>query len=40
MLNNSFDFGFVVDWMCKDLSIVLDEVCKNGLILVFMVFVD
>ena len=25
-----FDFGFAVDWMRKDLSIVLDEARKNG----------
>jgi 3-hydroxyisobutyrate dehydrogenase len=27
---NSFDFGFAVDWMRKDLSIVLEEARSNG----------
>jgi 3-hydroxyisobutyrate dehydrogenase-like beta-hydroxyacid dehydrogenase len=27
---DKFDFGFAVDWMRKDLSIVLDEARKNG----------
>lgn len=30
MLNNQFDFGFAVDWMRKDLAIVLDEARNNG----------
>jgi 3-hydroxyisobutyrate dehydrogenase-like beta-hydroxyacid dehydrogenase len=30
MIDNRFDFGFAVDWMRKDLSIVLDEARKNG----------
>jgi 3-hydroxyisobutyrate dehydrogenase-like beta-hydroxyacid dehydrogenase len=30
MIENRFDFGFAVDWMRKDLSIVLDEARKNG----------
>jgi len=30
MLENRFDFGFAVDWMRKDLSIVLDEARRNG----------
>ncbi len=30
MIDNQFDFGFAVDWMIKDLGIVLDEAAKNG----------
>jgi 3-hydroxyisobutyrate dehydrogenase len=30
MLAGSFDFGFAVDWMRKDLSIVLAESRRNG----------
>jgi len=30
MLDGKFDFGFAVDWMRKDLSIVLDEARNNG----------
>ncbi|MGO4526826.1 NAD(P)-dependent oxidoreductase [Microvirga sp. 2MCAF35] len=30
MNQGKFDFGFAVDWMRKDLSIVLDEARKNG----------
>ncbi|WP_366654095.1 NAD(P)-dependent oxidoreductase [Fodinicurvata sp. EGI_FJ10296] len=30
MLKNEFDFGFAVDWMRKDLSIVLEEARSNG----------
>jgi 3-hydroxyisobutyrate dehydrogenase-like beta-hydroxyacid dehydrogenase len=30
MLKDEFDFGFAVDWMCKDLGICLDESIKNG----------
>lgn len=30
MLEKKFDFGFAVDWMRKDLGIVLDEVSRNG----------
>ena len=30
MIDNQFDFGFAVDWMIKDLAIVLDEAAKNG----------
>ncbi len=29
MLDGKFDFGFAVDWMCKDLDIVLEEARKN-----------
>ena len=30
MAKNEFDFGFAVDWMRKDLSIVLNEARNNG----------
>jgi 3-hydroxyisobutyrate dehydrogenase len=30
MIDNKFDFGFAVDWMRKDLSLVLAEARKNG----------
>jgi 3-hydroxyisobutyrate dehydrogenase-like beta-hydroxyacid dehydrogenase len=30
MLERSFDFGFAVDWMRKDLGIALDEARRNG----------
>jgi 3-hydroxyisobutyrate dehydrogenase-like beta-hydroxyacid dehydrogenase len=30
MADNEFEFGFAVDWMRKDLSIVLDESRRNG----------
>ena len=30
MLENRFDFGFAVDWMRKDLGIVLNEARSNG----------
>ncbi len=30
MLERKFDFGFAVDWMCKDLGIALDEAGRNG----------
>ena len=30
MVKGEFDFGFAVDWMRKDLSIVLNEANKNG----------
>ena len=29
MVNNEFDFGFAVDWMRKDLNIVLDQARKT-----------
>lgn len=40
MLNNSFDFGFAVDWMRKDLSIALNEARKNGSTLALTALVD
>ena len=30
MLRREFDFGFAVDWMCKDLAIALAEARRNG----------
>jgi 3-hydroxyisobutyrate dehydrogenase len=30
MADGSFDFGFAVDWMRKDLGLVLDEAKRNG----------
>ena len=30
MVNDQFDFGFAVDWMRKDLGLVLDEARRNG----------
>ncbi len=40
MLNNEFDFGFAVDWMRKDLGIVLDEARNNGAHLPLTALVD
>jgi 3-hydroxyisobutyrate dehydrogenase-like beta-hydroxyacid dehydrogenase len=30
MIADKFDFGFAVDWMRKDLGIVLQEADRNG----------
>lgn len=30
MLQRRFDFGFAVDWMCKDLGLCLEEAARNG----------
>ncbi|MEZ6021937.1 MAG: NAD-binding protein [Hyphomonadaceae bacterium] len=30
MVDGRFDFGFAVDWMRKDLGLVLDEAKQNG----------
>ena len=30
MIDDQFDFGFAVDWMRKDLGLVLDEAKRNG----------
>ena len=30
MSKQEFDFGFAVDWMRKDLGLVLDEARRNG----------
>jgi 3-hydroxyisobutyrate dehydrogenase-like beta-hydroxyacid dehydrogenase len=40
MLAGSFDFGFAVDWMRKDLGIVLDEARRNGARLPVTALVD
>ena len=40
MLDNSFDFGFAVDWMRKDLNIALNEARKNGSTLALTALVD
>ncbi|WP_044875199.1 NAD(P)-dependent oxidoreductase [Pseudomonas sp. LFM046] len=40
MLEGQFDFGFAVDWMRKDLSIVLDEAARNGAQLPVTALVD
>jgi len=40
MLQDKFDFGFAVDWMRKDLGLVLDEARRNGAILPVSALVD
>ena len=40
MIANTFDFGFAVDWMRKDLGIVLDEAKNNGSSLPVTALVD
>ncbi|GGK43512.1 NAD(P)-dependent oxidoreductase [Salinarimonas ramus] len=40
MAAGEFDFGFAVDWMRKDLNIVLDEARKNGATLALTALVD
>ena len=30
MIEGKFDYGFAVDWMRKDLGLVLDEAKRNG----------
>ncbi|HEX6011024.1 MAG TPA: NAD(P)-dependent oxidoreductase [Geminicoccaceae bacterium] len=40
MVRRKFDFGFAVDWMRKDLSIVLDEGRRNGAALPATALVD
>ncbi|TVP92269.1 MAG: NAD(P)-dependent oxidoreductase [Pseudomonadaceae bacterium] len=40
MLAGDFDFGFAVDWMRKDLAIVLDEARRNGAQLPVTALVD
>lgn len=40
MLDRSFDFGFAVDWMRKDLSIALEEARHNGASLPMTAMVD
>lgn len=40
MAENKFDFGFAVDWMRKDLGLVLDEAKANGARLEVTALVD
>ena len=40
MNDGKFDFGFAVDWMRKDLGIVLDEARSNGARLPVTALVD
>ncbi len=40
MNQNKFDFGFAVDWMRKDLGLVLDEARRNGARLPVTALVD
>ena len=40
MLEGRYDFGFAVDWMRKDLGIVLDEARRNASSLPLVALVD
>jgi 3-hydroxyisobutyrate dehydrogenase-like beta-hydroxyacid dehydrogenase len=40
MVADQFDFGFAVDWMRKDLGLVLDEARRNGAKLPVTALVD
>ena len=40
MAEGRFDFGFAVDWMRKDLGLVLDEARRNGSLLPVTALVD
>jgi 3-hydroxyisobutyrate dehydrogenase-like beta-hydroxyacid dehydrogenase len=40
MLDGQFDFGFAVDWMRKDLGLVLDEARRNGAQLPLTALID
>ena len=40
MIADKFDFGFAVDWMRKDLGLVLDEAKRNGARLPVTALVD
>jgi 3-hydroxyisobutyrate dehydrogenase-like beta-hydroxyacid dehydrogenase len=40
MLDDKFDFGFAVDWMRKDLGLVLDEARRNGATLPVTALID
>lgn len=40
MVDDQFDFGFAVDWMRKDLGLVLDEARRNGATLPVTALVD
>jgi 3-hydroxyisobutyrate dehydrogenase len=40
MVQDKFDFGFAVDWMRKDLGLVMDEAKRNGSLLPVTALVD
>jgi 3-hydroxyisobutyrate dehydrogenase len=40
MSEDSFDFGFAIDWMRKDLGLALDEAKRNGAVLPVAALVD
>jgi 3-hydroxyisobutyrate dehydrogenase-like beta-hydroxyacid dehydrogenase len=40
MVDDKFDFGFAVDWMRKDLGLVLEEARRNGARLPVTALVD
>ena len=40
MVDGKFDFGFAVDWMRKDLGLVLEEAKHNGARLPVTALVD
>jgi 3-hydroxyisobutyrate dehydrogenase len=40
MVEDRFDFGFAVDWMRKDLGLVLEEAKRNGARLPVTALVD
>ena len=40
MIDDQFEFGFAVDWMRKDLGLVLDEARRNGARLPVTALVD
>ena len=40
MSEDTFDFGFAVDWMRKDLGLTLDEARRNGTVLPLTALVD
>ena len=40
MVDGKYDYGFAVDWMRKDLGLVLDEARANGAHLALTALVD
>jgi 3-hydroxyisobutyrate dehydrogenase/2-hydroxy-3-oxopropionate reductase len=40
MVERKFEFGFAVDWMRKDLGLVVDEARRNGALLPVTALVD
>ena len=40
MTDDKFDYGFAVDWMRKDLAIVIEEAKRNGSPVPISEFVD